>query len=430
MASCTLGETTYLCSKMSVKDIYILQKNQLPGKLFRICLYCFMLCMSSALQAKVSERDSVRFTLLTCSPGTQVYELFGHTAIRYQNFSKEIDWVYNYGVFDFDAPHFVWRFVLGETDYMLDVVSYGFFQWVYSSRGSEVYEQQLNLTDQEAFALFSALQQNAMPKERIYRYNYFFDNCTTRARDRIEEALHGRITYTENSDSLTFREWIHRCTQGHPWTTFGIDLCLGSEADIPIDFRQQMFLPVNLMKAFRSASLSSDSKINISPLVQSESILIPGKTLPFDSPFPLSPMQSSLLILVLTLLLIAIEYRIKKVFWGWDLFLFALQGIAGCVISLLFFFSVHPTVGTNYLVILLNPLPLIYLPFMIYHIKKGRKDLYDVANIAVLTLFISFLWLIPQKIDLVIVPLALSLLLRSIMHLYIAHSKTLKFTKK
>ena len=141
-------------------------------------------------------------------------------------------------------------------------------------------------------------------------------------------------------------------------------------------------------------------------------------------------MQSSLLVLVLTLLFITVEYRFKKILWGWDLFLFALQGIAGCVITLLFFFSIHPTVGSNYLVILLNPLPLLYLPFMIYHIKKGRKDLYDAANIAVLTLFISFLWLIPQKIDLVIVPLAFSLLLRSVMHLYIAHRKTLKFTKK
>ncbi len=430
MTSRTLGETTYLCREMSVKDIHILQKNRLQGKLFRLCLYCFILCMSSALQAKISERDSVRFTLLTCSPGTQVYELFGHTAIRYQNFSKKIDWVYNYGVFDFDAPGFVWRFVLGETDYMLDVVPYGFFQWVYGSRGSEVYEQQLNLTNQEALALFMALQQNATPEKRVYRYNYFFDNCTTRARDRIEEALHQRVVYTEKGDSLTFREWVHRCTKNHPWTRFGIDLCLGSEADIPISLHQQMFLPANLMKAFRSANLSSDSRTALVPLVQNEAILIPGEPSSLSSSFPLSPLQSSLLVLVLTLLFITVEYRIKKILWGWDLLLFTLQGIAGCVITLLFFFSIHPTVGSNYLVILLNPLPLLYLPFMIYHIKKGRKDLYDAANIAVLTLFISFLWLIPQKIDLVIVPLALSLLLRSVMHLYIARCKALKYAKK
>lgn len=415
---------------MSIKDRDILQKVLQPGSLFRLYLFVFLLCLSCSLQGKVDERDSVRFSLLTCSPGPQVYELFGHTAIRYQNFSKDIDWVYNYGIFDFDAPGFVWRFVLGETDYMLDVVSYKYFHWAYSSRGSEVYEQQLNLTKQETFALSQALQRNMRPEERVYRYNYFYDNCTTRARDRIEDALHNPVVYTEKENGLTYREWVHRCTQNHPWTTFGIDLCLGSEADVPIDARQQMFLPANLMRAFRSAYLSSEAEANKASLVASEHVLIPGKPSPAESSFPLSPLQVALSILILTLLFMALEFRIKKILWGWDLFLFALQGITGCVISLLFFFSVHPTVGSNYLVILLNPLPLFYLPFMLYHIKKGRKDPYDAVNIAVLTLFISFLWLIPQKIDLVIVPLALSLLLRSVMHLYIARCKTLKYAKK
>lgn len=136
-----------------------------------------------------------------------------------------------------------------------------------------------------------------------------------------------------------------------------------------------------------------------------------------------SPMLVGLLLLAVVLVCSVVEWRRRKVWWGIDLLLFALQGLGGCVIAFLFFFSVHPTVGSNYLLVLFNPLPLICLPWMIIRARKGQKCLYDVANVVILTLFIAFFSLIPQKISLVVVSLALNLLIRSVLHLAVARAR-------
>lgn len=381
-----------------------------------LILLAFLLMNGSLpLSAK---RDSLQFSLLTCAPGDLVYELFGHTAIRGRNLTTGEDWVYNYGVFDFGAPNFIMRFVRGETDYQLGVVPYHFFEREYRMRGSAVTEQVLALLPHEAHRLDSLLYHNYLPENRVYRYNYFYDNCTTRARDRIEEALDGVVTYAPMKEEGTFRQWVSHCTQGSPWTDFGIGLCLGAEADRPISARSQMFLPANLMEAFSGATVGDGRR-----LVDVEREIISSTRQTEESSAMPSPMLAGLLLLAVVLVCSVVEWRRRKVWWGIDVLLFALQGLGGCVIAFLFFFSVHPTVGSNYLLVLFNPIPLICLPWMINRARKGQKCHYDVANVAILTLFIAFFLLIPQKIDLVVVPLALILLIRSVLHLAVARAR-------
>lgn len=377
-------------------------------------------------------RDSLQFSLLTCAPGEQVYELFGHTAIRCQNFTQGTDLVYNYGMFDFDAPNFVLRFVRGETDYELGVVPFRYFEREYALRGSAVQEQVLNLEDYEAERLDSLLRDNYLPENRTYRYNYFYDNCTSRARDRIEDALGGVVVYPPGVQESTFRSWVRQCTKDHPWADFGIGLCLGAEADQPISGRSQMFLPRNLMQAMSHATIRGGSSLPVRKFVKSESEIIPSmkEGVETESAFPLTPMQTALALLVLVSLCSIWEWKRRRVLWGVDLLLFLIQGVAGCIIAFLFFCSLHPTVGSNYLLIIFNPLPLLGLPWMINCVRKGKKCWYDVINVAVLTLFIAFLPLIPQKISLVVVPLALNLLIRSVLHLVVARTKVVRYRRK
>ncbi|MBQ3191277.1 MAG: DUF4105 domain-containing protein, partial [Bacteroides sp] len=98
---------------------------------------------------RAASLDSVRVSLLTCAPGSEIYALFGHSAIRYENPAKQQDWVFNYGMFSFKDPNFVMRFVKGETDYQLGVIPFHYFESEYAMRGSSVYQQELNLTDVE-----------------------------------------------------------------------------------------------------------------------------------------------------------------------------------------------------------------------------------------------------------------------------------------
>lgn len=384
-----------------------------------------LVCLCSLWPLVAEGRDSLQFSLLTCAPGQQVYELFGHTAIRCRNFTRGTDVVYNYGMFDFGAPNFVMRFVRGETDYELGVVPFRRFEYEYAMRGSSVKEQVLGLNHYEALRLDSLLRANSLPENRVYRYNYFYDNCTSRARDRIEDALGGWIMYPPGVEGATFRDWVHQYTENHPWTDFGISLCLGAEADRPINGRSQMFLPDNLRQAMNHATVRGGDERPIRKLVKSETEILPSvKDAGEDMPgFPLTPMQTALLLLAVVAGCSVWEWKRRRVMWGMDVLLFLLQGLAGCVIAFLFFFSVHPTVGSNFLLILFNPLPLIGLPWMVICARKGKKCLYDMANAAILTLFIAFLPLIPQKISLVVVPLALNLLIRSVLHLAVARSK-------
>ena len=146
-------------------------------------LLALLLC--GFANAYSSKPDSIRLSLLTCAPGSEIYAHFGHTAIRYENYTRKIDLVFNYGMFNFRAPHFVWRFVKGETDYQLGITPYIYFRAEYAMRGSSVYQQVLNLTQAEKERLVALLEENYRPENRIYRYNYFYDNCTTRAREPV-----------------------------------------------------------------------------------------------------------------------------------------------------------------------------------------------------------------------------------------------------
>ncbi len=383
------------------------------------CLFVWLVCLSHSVRAVPT--DSIRISLLTCAPGTAIYALFGHTALRYENLSTQEDWVFNYGMFDFGEPNFVYRFVKGETDYWLGYIDYNRFKQSYIRRGSTIFQQELNLTQAEKVRMLQLLQENLQPQHIQYRYNYFYHNCTTRARDKIEECVDGQILYTKNEETITFRDIIHEYTQGHPWSELGIDLCLGSEADEPIDERAQMFAPFYMLNAARRAMVHRAD--TIVPLVLRETEVTAESKV--SESFFLSPVACAWGLLALTVFIILWSVKRRKVMWFWDAVLYGLQGLGGCIIAFLFFFSVHPTVGSNWMLALFNPVPLLYLPMMIYKGVKGEKDLYHWVNLVYLTLFIVLIPFLPQEINATIVPLALSLLLNSAGHLYVYYKKGL-----
>ena len=379
-----------------------------------------ILFLTALLPMWSSPMDSVRISLLTCAPGSEIYALFGHSAIRYENPEKDQDWVFNYGMFSFKEPNFVMRFVKGETDYQLGVVPFRYFETEYALRGSSVYQQVLNLTDEEKAKLISLLEENYLPSNRVYRYNYFYDNCTTRARDKVEESIQGKVVYPETEKEVSFRDIIHEFTAGSEWGEFGIDLCLGSEADEPIDERKQMFAPFYMMEAARGAMIHRADIVV--PLVLEEFKVVDA-VLEDEPAFPLSPMTCAMGLLVATAFVVGWGIRKGRPCLAWNVLMFFLQGLGGCIVAFLFFFSLHPTVGSNWLLMLFHPLALFYLPIMIYRGIKGKKDPYHWLNVALLTSFMILMPFISQEFNLTVLPLALSLLLVSVGHIYTYYLK-------
>lgn len=380
-------------------------------------LLVFMLGM---LSVRAASLDSVRISLLTCEPGSEIYALFGHSAIRYENPAKQEDWVFNYGMFSFKEPNFVMRFVKGETDYQLGVVPFRYFEAEYGMRGSSVYQQELNLTNAEKEKLAGLLFENYLPANRVYRYNYFYDNCTTRARDKIEESIQGKVVYPVSDRVVSYRDILHEFTAGSEWSEFGIDLCLGSEADEPIDERKQMFAPFYMLAAARGAVIHRAD--TMMPFVRKETKIVDA-VLEDEPAFPLSPMACVLLLLAVTVIIVGRGLYKGRQCLAWNVVMFLLQGLGGCIIAFLFFFSLHPTVGSNWLLMLFNPLPLIYLPWLIGRGIKQQKDPYHVYNAVVLTSFILLMPFLPQEFNLTVLPLALNLLLLSVGHLCLYYRK-------
>lgn len=404
-------------------------------RLFLFAAYLFLLFSVTFASASSETPDSLaddpmQFALLTCEPGNLIYELYGHTAIRYTNRQTGDDWVFNYGMFNFNAPHFVWRFLRGTCDYQLGVIPFSYFSYEYQARGSFVCQQVLNLTASEKRKLYQQLVWNSQPENSSYRYNIIYDNCATRVRDRIEEAIDGRVIYAPADTVLTFRQIIHQFTVGHPWSQEGQDLCLGVAADRPATQREAMFAPFYLMKDFASARIQSPDGTS-RPLVLAESRIISGDGLTHPvSASGFTPTHVVALVLLFILVVLLLEWRFNRMFWGVDVLLMLTQGLAGCIIAFLFFFSEHPTVDSNLQILVLHPFALVALFWVVIRAVRRSFTYFHVIRLVWLTIFMVVILIFGQDIPLLTIGLAQVLLLRSVSYLLYYHRNHLSRNQK
>ncbi len=371
------------------------------------------------LKAQENTEPTIQISLLTASPGDQIYEVFGHTAIRvYQPESKK-DWVFNYGLFDFSSPNFLYRFVKGETDYMLGVTDFRSFVVNYAMRGSELREQVLNISNEEARDILNALLVNYEPQNRVYRYNFFFDNCATRPRDIIQDNIEGGIEYVSLPDSLTFREWVYKMTKGHKWLTFGIDLALGAKTDRLATGYEAMFLPSVLYDAFETAEIAPGNRALVAKsevIVEADPEMVESSDSIFDF---LTPMRASLLALIITVIISSIDIKRGRPNRVLDTLVFALAGISGCILFYLNFVSVHPMVDMNYNCFWLQPLHLFALIGVWVKTQKNSFIYYHFANFAIITTLMLFQGLLPQVFNPAFTPLMGILICRSGLRMYL-----------
>lgn len=323
--------------------------------------------------AAPAEQDSVDISLITCSPGTELYQLYGHTALRVREVrqGRRSDWVFNYGTFSFKQKNFMWRFMLGETDYELSVLPYGYFYEEYVREGRAIYEQRLNLTPAEEKALVDALTQNLQPENAVYRYNFFYDNCTTRALRIVAQHVNGKVKWPQGETNKSLRDIVHEYAQNDPWICFGQDLVLGAEADRPADIHAQMFAPLYAQRYVTEARIvGADGKERF--MAAPSLTLLPAVPMSSETT-AFTPLVVFSLLLTLVVALTIYEWIKKKYVWQIDALLQFVQGFVGCLVAFLFFFSAHPAVGSNCLLALFNPLPLLFLPWFMKYATNHRR---------------------------------------------------------
>jgi len=373
-------------------------------------------------QPAQEKEDSVHVSLVTFYPGSEPHNIWGHSEIRVHQ--GPIDLYFNYGVFDFQAPAFMWRFMLGETDYMCQPVPR-----VYATLGMEgrrMVEQELNLPQDKAIMVRDFLWNNAQPQNCTYRYKFLSDNCSTRPRDIIEMAAGEGLQYPAMSDTVvTYRDILAHFCRNYAWEKFGIDLVLGWNVDTVLDQRATMFIPMLLMDAVAGATVKTDS-VAI-PLVKVTTVPVDastdGKVKP-PTPWYLSPLTIALLVLLLTLLVSGRDWHRRDVSKWYDTILFTTGGLAGCLLFFLICFSTHEATSPNINIAWLHPglLLLALLPWF----KKTRKAarwLHAINALVVALLMLAWPWQ-PQVGNIAFFPLMAALVMRSLTNVCLGSQNT------
>ncbi len=369
---------------------------------------CFLWYLSESNSISQTGNDTLIY-LITCGPGTETYSVYGHSAIRIVTTGNKNDNVYNWGLFDFETPNFAWKFAKGRLDYMLGVETMQSFLEVYYFEKRFVLSQKMNLNSSEKRRLTGLINENLRPENIKYRYDFFYDDCSTRIRDLIEKSVGEKLLYPPagKGKSPTFRQMVGKYQDPFPWLNMGINLLMGASADKPASFRDRMFLPLDMQRELSETVVSRDGKMI--PLLQN-----PETILDFDPPvikqkFLFKPEIdfSALLIILIILSATVKQMKFNRIL---DLILFSVFSILAIMMVFFNFFTDHQQMKWNLNIIWLNPVIPVCLIYLILN-RKGAGWFRLLFFISVAFLVLQFF--LPQSFSIAFMPLIAILAIRS-----------------
>ncbi|RAU84286.1 Lnb N-terminal periplasmic domain-containing protein [Pontibacter arcticus] len=383
---------------------------------FLKAILVFILCLCSfrgwAQFEGMQLSPDARISLITCSSGSDLYAIFGHSAVRVQDPATGMDVIFNYGTFDFNEPGFYLKFIRGKLNYKLSAAHFQDFLYSYSRDNRSVYEQVLNFTPEQKLQYWNFLTNNYLPENRFYLYDFFFDNCATRIRDGVEASFPNQVTFNiaKFDKDYSFRNLIDLYLVPQPWSDFGIDLALGVPIDREASPYEYMFLPDYLSEGFANATLSQNGKVT--PLVAPRTTLFEQEPVAASNGF-FTPVVACWLLFVVILAFTISDIKNKTRSRKLDVILFATVGLLGVVLFLLWFATDHQAAANNLNLLWALPTHLV-AAFLL-----GRTSLpawfikyLHLTAILVLILFVFFV-AGPQNLHPAIFPIALSLMMRA-----------------
>ncbi len=359
----------------------------------KIIVQLFLVCTFAHLHICTFAQSRLRISLLTCTPGQELSETFGHSALRVIDSNSVSDNVYNYGTFPFYEKGFYVKFIRGKLRYSLDVEPFIDFKQNYQLQSRGITEQVLNFSVVEKQTVYHALLENIKEENKYYQYDFFLDNCTTRLRDIIEKYHSPKpILPAVMPVNTTFRNAIHQYLDKNndPWSKLGIDILLGAKTDAIMTITQQKFLPDNLMH-------SLDSTKNTAIVVQSNQVhffqTATTKAI-FFTPFFLAV---SLLCLFVFFSLFKSTVA-KKILKYLDAFLFAIVGLLSLLLIFMWLGTNHSMTKNNYNLLWASPFFIIFPFIKKYHLFVNFFALY------MLLVLCSWHWL-PQLMNNALLPI-------------------------
>ncbi|MHB0949076.1 MAG: lipoprotein N-acyltransferase Lnb domain-containing protein [Gemmatimonadaceae bacterium] len=243
----------------------------MTGRLRPVLLLVAATLAAGAPRMLRGQDSSLTVEVITWAQGEPVWERFGHNAIRIRDARTGSDLAYNWGMFDFNQPNFVGRFLTGDTKYWMEPTPTALMVQFYQRLGRPATIQRLSLTPAQAARLQQFVEWNAREENKWYRYDYFLDNCSTRLRDALDRALGGQLRRAWEGDTTThtFRSEALRLVEGMPVTQQGMDIALGRPADRAMTAWEEAYVPMRLRDRLRTVRVA-DANGAARPLVASE----------------------------------------------------------------------------------------------------------------------------------------------------------------
>lgn len=374
-------------------------------------LLLLFLLFSGIIQAQFgSLSPAAEISIITIGPGSELYDKFGHSAYRIKDSLSGVDVAFNYGVYDFDTPNFYTKFAQGKLLYELRVDYYQPFLQRYIDENRWVKEQVLNLTHLEKQAVSDFLWNNALPQNKKYKYDFFYDNCATKIRDVLIYVLKDKLEYTEDyiQEELTFRELIQQNLQDNSWGSLGIDVALGAVIDRKAQPIEYQFLPDYIYKGAEHALIHREN--GTEPLVKKSKLVFKNIPVQQRTDFLLSPFFVLGLFSLLILFVTYKDYRKHTRNVYLDAFLFLLTGVLGVFLVLLWFATDHTATAYNYNMLWAFPISL----FFVYSISRRSAHLkkYTFLLISLLVLLLIH-WITGVQIFAVtLIPVLIALAVR------------------
>ena len=354
--------------------------------------------VSAPAAGPVEPGSNLTIYLLTFGMGNAVWERFGHNAIWIKDRTRGTDVTYNWGMFDFNQPHFLRRFLTGDTRYWMEAIDMVPMVHYYRQRNRSILAQELNLTPAQRLKLQQFVEWNALPQNKFYRYDYYRDNCSTRLRDAIDHAMSGQLQLATVSrmTSGTYRWHTQRLMTGDLPLYTGVSLALGHPADKPLSMWEEMFLPVRMANDLRSVRVPDSTGTQI-PLVRSEAAVFTAGRPPEPSAppnyFPLFVAAGILIAGMMIALVRSAEGGHRVAYFAatavatlWSL----VAGLGGAVLVIVWLFTRHYFMGRNENLMHFDPLSLalvVLIPLSVYGLRGASKALKLSAFVAGLSLF-------------------------------------------
>jgi len=352
--------------------------------------------------------ESTEISVLTCDPGNEIYSLFGHSALRIKNPINGQDLVVNWGLFEFSESQFQfgYDFAKGRLKYYMGIQLMSNFITEYRRSKRGIREQVLNLSNQEKYQIIQLLEENYKPENRKYKYEFFYDNCSSRLRDVIKKVFGENINFYQSpkSNKFTFRETIHLYLESFPWLKLGIDLVLGKKIDKLVSNENLMFLPLNVEEIFDKSLVENNGSIK--NLVKSKNTLIES----FENKNKLNNIEFySWILLAITLSLIV--FKLDKALRVWSSLNLFIIGLLGIVLVFMWIGTDHNATKMNFNLLWASPFHFILIFYLIKESWNNFTYWYLILSLILIFTTILFWFTLTQEFNSFVKPIILELVI-------------------